>query len=128
MTLSASEKPSLPIRIYRGEHAVHVLTVTDPDTGAAVDLTGATLTFKVKRTVKETEFITALSKESGGKITHRAQTGDTLGQAEIEFEPDETATQAIPQLVHQIWITDAVGDPQPLCRPSPLIIEAPVGP
>jgi hypothetical protein len=147
---SLIDLPLLPIRLYRnagggiGEYQEQKITIwdmdlvpdgvtPDPDNSAhdayRLDLTGMTLSFKVKATLESTTYITEFTKATGTKITHAVpQTGSTKGQASMIFEETEVAPQALPQLVHQLWITDGASNPRPVCRPSPLYIPLGVGP
>lgn len=146
---SKIDLPLLPIQLYRnsgasiGEYQEQKITVwdmdlvpngvtPDPDNSAhdayRLDLTGLTLSFKVKATLESAAYITEFTKSTGSKITHAVQAGSTKGQATMVFEETEVGPQTLPQMVHQIWITDGVGNPRPVCRPSPLYIPLGVGP
>jgi len=70
-----------PMTIYAGDSATYRLTVTD-DADARVDLTGAAIEFQVKPTLGGAD-PPAIAKAVASGITLLAQSGDTLGQADI---------------------------------------------
>jgi hypothetical protein len=70
-----------------------ILTITVID-GAdqPLDLTGKTLRFTAKRHMSDDQADAVIAKSSGNGITHLAQSGDTLGEAEVAIVPGDTAT------------------------------------
>jgi hypothetical protein len=140
---SLIDLPLMPIRIYRGEYQEQLVTIwnadlvpdgvtPDPDNPNHLayrqNLTGMTLSFKVKETLTSASYVDVFTKSTGTRITHAAQSGSTLGQATMVFEETESAAQTLGQMVHQMWITDGAGNPRPVYRPSPLYLPVPVGP
>lgn len=102
MSIDATE----PIELWKGESRTLTVTVVDPDTGFPVDLSSvdwliAAIEFQVKADV-ETADPPAIAKSIGSGITLLAQTGDTLGQAEIELEPADTSTLTAGQYKYDV--------------------------
>lgn len=67
--------------IYRGLDWQRTLTVTKESDGTARDLTGATVTFSLKRHTTDAAALVTLTVGSG--ITLLTQSGATLGQATV---------------------------------------------
>lgn len=78
------------LTIYRGRSWKRRLTVTRQDTGAVVDLTGATIELTVKKHTGDPDPPVA-TRSVGSGITILTQSGATLGQADIEFSSVESA-------------------------------------
>lgn len=71
------------LTVYKGLAWQRLLTVTNRDTGAAVDLTGATIILIARRDY--TDEVDAFTLEVGSGITLLTQSGDTLGQATVDI-------------------------------------------
>ncbi|HUS27550.1 MAG TPA: hypothetical protein VMZ53_03550 [Kofleriaceae bacterium] len=83
-----------PIELWKGESRTLTVTVVHPDTGFPVDLSAGTwqidtLEFQIKSDVEAAD-PALVSKSLVGGITLLTQSGDTLGQAEIEIDPADT--------------------------------------
>lgn len=80
------------VSMFLGESLVLVLKVINQDTGAGEDLTAyQAIEFQVKAADGNAD-PPLLSKALTGGITLRAQSGDTLGQAEIAILTADTTT------------------------------------
>lgn len=77
------------IEMTRGDTRIWKIAVTDPDTGAVVDLTGRTLAFMAKRQPADADGAATISKAIGAGIvvTNAAQ-----GLAELTLLPQDTNT------------------------------------
>lgn len=79
-----------PMKVWRGDSAVYVLTVTD-DEDERIDLTGKTIAMQVRSAPGATGAAT-ISKTSGSGIELRDQLeDDTKGQAEITLLSADTS-------------------------------------
>lgn len=82
------------IELWKNESRTLTVTVTNPDDGFPVALDAgewelSALEFQVKSDVEAAD-PPLLSKSLGSGITLLDQSGDTIGQAEIEIEPGDT--------------------------------------
>lgn len=79
----------MSITIYKGNSKSWILTVKD-STQSPIDITGYTLEFQVKGAVDDAD-PALISKSVGSGITILTQSGATLGQAQIDVIPADTA-------------------------------------
>lgn len=80
----------MTLEIKRGDDETVTVLVTDPDAAdAPVDLTGATLTFMVKRRPVDPDLDALLTKTTADGITLSDQTANT-GEATIEIDAADT--------------------------------------
>lgn len=77
-----------PMRVWRGDSATYVLTVTD-DEDEPIDLTGMSIALQV-RSAPGASGDPVIDKSVGDGITLLAQSGDTLGQATVELLSADT--------------------------------------
>ena len=77
--------------LVRGEYATRTVTILDGD-GDALDLTGASVYFTATRRLSDAAAAALISKETGAGIEHLTQSGDTVGQATITFDPADTSS------------------------------------
>ncbi len=113
-------------QIYKGQSATFRITVTDED-GERFDLTGATLYFRVKLSVTAADpALIAKASTTPAQITILAQTGDTLGQAEIYLVPSDTSALNAINYVYDVWLQKSGGEKQPVVPVSNLVINLPV--
>lgn len=99
MELTAQE-----ILIYRGDNRTIPVTVTD-DAGA-VNLTGASIRFSVKKRKKDTDYIIKKSEADPAEIN---VTDAINGLFEIYIVPDDTQDLSITTYYFDIEITDSTG-------------------
>lgn len=95
--MSASLGVFSVLELWKGESRTLTITVVDPDTGFPVNLSAGDwqideLEFQIKSDVEQTD-PALVSKALGTGITLLTQSGDTLGQAKVELEPDDTKTR-----------------------------------
>ena len=114
---------SQDVTIYRGQTASFVLTVTD-DLGARFSLTGSTLYWRAKNKITDVTPIVALLTGTG--ITHRVQSGMTLGQADILVTSVQTALFTAQDNVFDVWLVKPSGDKSPIVVVSKLTVLTPV--
>lgn len=121
MSCTAAAQPKT---IYRRQTATFVLTVVD-ENGERFDLTGSTLYMRAKN--KETDADPAIiALLTGTGITHRAQTGATLGQADIVMTSAQTALLAAQANVYDVWLQKPSSERSPIIPVSPLTVLTPV--
>jgi hypothetical protein len=85
--------------LYKGVEWRRVITVTEEDTGDAVDLTGLDIVLTLKRRGSEAALVTVTD---GDGITLQTQSGDTVGMANIVIEA--SATLGLESAAHQISV------------------------
>lgn len=101
-----------PLELWRYESRTLTLTVVDPDTGFAVDISTGPwqvleLEFEIKTEIDGAD-PALVSKAIGTGITLLAQSGDTLGQAEIAIAPADVA-MAAGTYYGDVWATFSGG-------------------
>jgi hypothetical protein len=113
------------IRLAKGAHATITITVYD-ETDTLVDLTDHGVSFRVKLAV--TDAVPLIAATVGDGITLLAQTGDTLGQAEIAIVPADTAAMDPGLYVYEVRVTEPApgSEIHSVIRPSDLVLEAEV--
>lgn len=111
------------LSMYRGDDDDFTITALDA-TGAAVDLTGTTLIWTVKRSRTDPDSAAVIQKKSSdGGITILTQSGATLGQATINLAAADTSP-----LTHQtmgywdLQVVDAAGKVQTLSTGTLMIL------
>lgn len=107
------------IRYLRGTDRTLRLTVFD-ENGDRLDITGATIWFHVKATIDAGS--TVLEKITPTQITILAQTGATLGQADITIDDTDLTAQAPGLLVYDVMI-ELGGVRQRVIKPANFILE-----
>lgn len=95
-----------PVRLVRGEDARLLVTVED-DLTERVDLTGGTLRAGFATTAGAA---LAIDKSTPTGIELLAQTGDTLGQAEVVLLPADTSELAPGRYVGEVLLTLGTGE------------------
>lgn len=110
----------MSLTIYKGVTWKKTLTVTD-QTGARVDLTGAAIAVRAKKHTSDPN-PPVFDLEVGSGVTLRAQSGGTLGQADVQL--DGTASAAIPadNYVINVVVTPSGQLPQVVVPPTKLPI------
>lgn len=94
------------ITIAKTENKTFQLTVQD-ENDAAVNITGGTLTFTVKRTAGDT--LAKITKVSTD--TAQIEIVDApAGRADIKLVPTDTSTLEIGKYTYDIWLTQSGGD------------------
>jgi hypothetical protein len=76
------------LSMIRGDRREFAITLTDDDTGDALDLTTMTLVFTAKRRPTDTDAQAIIAKTEGAGITIDAD--PTTGLATLEIEPEDT--------------------------------------
>lgn len=112
-----------PMRVFRGDTLDLVLTVTD-DADEPVDLTGAAIVLTVKPNPGDAD--ATFTRTVGTGITLRAQSGDTLGQADIAITSANTGVA--PGLYYLDVVVTLAGKTQHVVEPVEFTIGATVNP
>jgi hypothetical protein len=98
------------LTITQGDSYQFPVTVTDQQTGDALDLSTGTLYCTVKQHISDVDpGLCQLTNGSG--ITLRTQSGATLGMADVKFTPAQTGDFPAPSLL--LWdlqYDDGIGD------------------
>jgi hypothetical protein len=89
--------------VTAGDSMTLLFTITDSSTKAAVDLSGAAITWALGITVKATPIVTK-TVGSGITITDAAN-----GKLSVALVPTDTAKLA-GRFYHEVQITDVIGD------------------
>jgi hypothetical protein len=76
------------LTMTRGSTALVTVTVID-GAGAALDLTGTTLRFTAKRSLRDAQADAVIAKATGAGITHRSP--ESGGIADVDIEPADTS-------------------------------------
>jgi hypothetical protein len=76
------------LTMTRGTSATVTVTILDGD-GAALDLTGTTLHFTAKRSLRDAQADAVIAKVTGAGITHR--TPQSGGIADVAIAPADTS-------------------------------------
>lgn len=74
--------------LFKGIEWRRRITVTDDDTGERTNLTGKTLLLEIRRRTSEAVLVSATN---GDGITLLAQSGDTVGQADVVIPAEDSA-------------------------------------
>lgn len=111
-----------PIKGIRGAYRVFRTTVTDVDTGARKDITGATVEFQV-RTAAGVADPPLISKAVGAGITILDQANAaTKGQADIVLAAADTSALAAGTYSYDLVIIVG-GERRVLVPPSPFVLK-----
>lgn len=94
--------------LYKGIEWTRRITVTDDDTGERTDLTGLTVVFQLRRRTSETALI---DLTVGDGITLLAQSGDTLGQADVVIDGADSALLEVASHVVAVLVDGDVALP-----------------
>lgn len=89
---------------YQGTNRIFAITVKDENTGIAKSLAGATLLYRLSKSVNRPVLI---EKTVGDGIT--LISSGTTGQLQVTFDPEDTETLAPGDYYHELSITDADG-------------------
>jgi len=113
------------ISLYSGENKTLRITVTD-STLAAVDLTGAVLTFTVRKTAASNERL--IHKTTAAPTEGAVLTPPTDGVAEIYLVPADTAGLISGDYQYDLWVDNLApgATTHILVEPSAFEIEDPV--
>lgn len=110
-----------PICIIRGTSQTFRITVFD-EANARVDLTGSTLYFTVALTAGGAAEISKIST-TPTEILILAQTGATLGQADIFLVPTDTTSLPLGLHVYDVWLELVTGERHVIVGPDEFRIE-----
>lgn len=113
------------IRLAKGAHALITVTVYD-ETDTLVNLDNHSMSFRVKVALGDVSAV--INKTVGSGITLLAQSGDTLGQAEVDITPADIAALDPGLLVYEIRVVEPAPGSRihSVIRPSDLVLEAEV--
>lgn len=111
-----------PICMVRGTSKTFRVTVFD-DANDPVDLTGATVYFTVALTAGGAAEISKTSAVPA-EILILAQTGATLGQADIFLIPTDTASLPLGLHKYDVWVELSGGERHPVVLPNDFRLEA----
>jgi hypothetical protein len=93
------------LRVVRGEDRTFRLTVFDED-DARQDLTGATITFRVKNLITDALAVIGLGVGTGITILDQSDpTADTYGQADVVLAGDDTIALDPGVKVYEVRVT-----------------------
>ena len=105
------------LNIVRGVSKTLRLTVVDED-GDAVDLTDAVVYFSVKILLSDAEAVIEKTSETPADITILAQSGDTLGKADIFLVPSDTLSLSAEKHYYDVWVELVTGARYCVVSPS----------
>ncbi len=94
--------------LYKGVAWRRRITVTREDTGDAVDLTGLDVALNIKRRSGEAALI---SLAVGTGITLLAQSGATVGMADVEVPADDSVGLEVAAHVFVVLVDDQIALP-----------------
>ena len=113
--------PEVPLELSAGESRSITITITDDD-GARVDLTGARLTFTVRKKINTAVVLTKSSTVSGEIDILTPQTdADKTGKAALTLEAADTSGLR-GTFVYDIWLVTIGGSAFPVVAPSPFVV------
>ena len=110
------------LSVYQGNSRTLRVTVYD-ENGDLEDLTGSTAYFTVRQKVISTATVIAKVSTTPADITILPQTGDTLGQFDVNLVPADT--NALPvdaPFTYDVWVELASGDRYTVVPPSTFLI------
>lgn len=116
-------KSSNTIEVYRGQSKTFELTIKD-STNAAVDLTGASIYFTVKKEVTDT--VAIISKTTDDPLQAEILAPNTDGKARIYLIPSDTSVLDVGDYLFDIWVQLSSGKRYPIVEVSKFIIKASV--
>jgi hypothetical protein len=105
-----------PKVIYKGEDKSYLLTVVD-ENGDRVDITAFSIEFEVKPAAGDADPAT-IAKSVGLGITILAQSGGTLGQAQIDINPSDTNGIAALLYKYDVVVIDTTAERHVVIPPS----------
>lgn len=110
------------IIIYRGEYHQELFAITDVETGAPVDLTGAHVSLSAWGNLADSAplFAPKTNDPGGGLVLGDQSTNP--GQGVATFLPADTVTGPVERGLYVLWVTDAAGHPHVVRPPTPFII------
>lgn len=106
------------VQLVRGTTKTFELTVLD-DAGGAFDLTGASLWFTVKKTIKDVDFVVQKRSTDPSEI---AITSAKEGKASIYLLPADTNLLDVREYVFDVWV---VVVPTPPATPLRYLVVGP---
>lgn len=124
--------------MYAGEYKKFVITVIDPVTKQPVPLTGTKLTFTMRKRLEDADIEVTKTSDVAGGITFRDQTGfpgiadlvlmhaDTVDRGPDLTLPTLAARLADELHIADVWIDDALGNPQVIVEREPFPVKASV--
>jgi hypothetical protein len=116
-----SDAADFVLRQSTSEDATFRVTCFDED-DARVDLTGATITFRVKNAITDVDAVIAKSVGSGITILDQSDPdGETYGQADIEVLRADVAALAAGVKVYEVVVT-LDGNTASVVRPNPYVL------
>jgi hypothetical protein len=109
-----------PLTILRGSSKTLLLTVKDAGKNL-VNLTNAKVIFTIKRSIDSDDFLVRKTTDVAAEAVLLAQSGSTLGQAQIFLTPTDTL-EATParDYVYDVWVELVSGKRYPVIKPSQL--------
>lgn len=108
--------------LFRGTSKTYRLTVVDADE-ARVDLTGATVYFRVKLKLEDASPVIQKASTTPAQITLLDQTvAATKGQADIFISPSDTSGLASGSYRYDVWVQLASGKRYAVVEPAPFVI------
>ncbi len=110
------------IQIIRGVSKTFRLTVTD-ESSERVDLTSSTVHFRVKQNIEDAGTEIAKSSVTPAEVTLLAQSGATLGQADIFLQPSDTSGLPVGKHVYDVWVELSTGKRHAVVAPADFRIE-----
>lgn len=111
-----------PLTILRGSSKTLLLTVKDK-AKALVNLDGAKVFFTIKRTIDSDDFEVRKTTADPAEAVLLAQSGDTLGQAQIFLTPTDTINlDPARDYVYDVWVELTSGKRYAVIKPSALNI------
>jgi hypothetical protein len=109
-----------PLTILRGSSKTLLLTVRDKGKNL-VNLTDAKIFFTIKRTIDSDDYLVRKTSANASEAVLLAQSGDTLGQAQIFLTPTDTiGVDPARDYVYDVWVELVSGKRYPVVKPSAL--------
>lgn len=108
--------------IIAGSDQTYRITVVDAN-GVLVDLTGATVYYTVKQAASDAAALIAKTSATVTEIDILAQSGATLGQAEIYLVPADTSA-LLGSYLYDVWVEMPSGLQYAIVAPARLKVEA----
>jgi len=109
-----------PLTILRGSSKTLLLTVRDKGKNL-VNLTDAKIFFTIKRTIDDTDPLVRKTSANASEAVLLAQSGATLGQAQIFLTPTDTiGVDPARDYVYDVWVELVSGKRYPVIKPSAL--------
>jgi hypothetical protein len=113
--------------IYRNSDKSWLIEVFDKNR-APVDLTGARLTFTVRKKISSTSTLIVKTSDTPGEIDidpDQTETGNR-GQATLFLVPADTVNLVASGEIYDVWVKLQTGEQEPVIEPSRFDIRDPV--